>query len=299
MSPGINAVTGPEQNTAHVDNLLANAIRDIGIPPCPAILNRINEEMSKDVPDFKQLDRIICSDVSLAASLIAIANSPFFGLQNRVRSVNEALHMLGLGVSSRAIAGLMLRKLFPLTPSLERFWHSTATIARVGGWLAKSFRNGIKVRPDDAYTFSLFRDCGIPILMRRFSQYQDALKKANEENELSFTAVEQTQFPTNHAAVGCLLAQSWWLPDEISLAIRHHHDQQMLAQGSDAKLPATTLGLIATAQLAEHLFQYHTGLSQGQEWNKLGTSCLRLLNLDEKNLADIYEESALIVTSEV
>ena len=299
MSPGINAATEPEQDAAHVGNLLANTIRDIGIPPCPAVLNRINAEMSKDVPDFNHLDRIICSDVSLAAGLISIANSPFFGLQNRVRSVNEALHMLGLSVSSRAIAGLMLRKLFPLTPSLERFWHSTATIARVGGWLAKNVHNGITVRPDDAYTFSLFRDCGIPILMRRFSQYRDALRVANEANELSFIAVEQTLFPTNHAAVGCLLAQSWWLPDEISLAIRHHHDQQMLEQGSDSKLPVTTLGLIATAQLAEHLFQYHTGLSQGQEWHKLGASCLRLLNLDEKHLADIYEESAPVVTSEV
>jgi HD-like signal output (HDOD) protein len=299
MSPEINATTAPEQDAARVGVLLSNAIRDIGIPPCPAILERINSEMSKDEPDFNQLDRIICSDVSLAAGLIAIANSPFFGLQNRVRSVNEALHMLGLGVSSRAIAGIMLRKLFPLTPSLERFWHATATIARLGGWLAKRFHNGIKVRPDDAYTFSLFRDCGIPILMRRFDQYREVLKAANEETALSFVAVEQAAFPTNHAAVGCLLAQSWWLPDEISLAIRYHHDQETLEQGSDSKLLAAALGLIATAQLAEHLFQYHTGLSQGQEWNKLGASCLRLLNLDEEGLAEIYKESALIVTSEV
>lgn len=294
-----NKVTAAsEPDSDRVGTLLANTIRDIGIPPCPAILNQINAEMSKDEPDFKQLDRIICSDVSLAASLIAMANSPFFGLRTRVRSSKEALVMLGLGVAGRTIAGLMLRKVFPPTPYLEHFWHSSASIAHLGGWVARNYRNGIKVRPDDAYTFGLFRDCGIPILMRRFTEYAEVLKRANNEKELNFTEVEQTLCPINHAAVGCLLAQSWWLPDDICLAIRHHHDHQMLVQDSASKLPSTTLGLIAIAQLAEHLFQYHTGLSQGQEWHKLGSSCLRLLNIDEDNLADIYEESALVVTGD-
>lgn len=298
MPLGKNGAMASETDSDRVGALLANTIRDIGIPPCPAILNQINAEMSKDEPDFKQLDCIICSDVSLAASLIAMANSPFFGLRTRVRSPKEALVMLGLSTASRTIAGLMLRKVFPPTPYLEQFWHSSASIARLGGWVAKNVRSSVKVRTDDAYTFGLFRDCGIPILMRRFTEYADVIKRSKNEKELSFIELEQTVCPINHAAVGCLLAQSWWLPDDICLAIRHHHDHQLLEQGSDLTLPSTTLGLIAVVQLAEHLFQYHTGLSQGQEWHKLGAACLRLLDIDEGDLAAIYEESAPAVAGE-
>ena len=298
MSPVTNHDAAPTPEADGVGTLLGNAIRDIGIPSCPAILNQINAEMAKAEPDFRYIDRIICSDVSLAASLIAIANSPFFGFRKRVRSVSEALQMLGLGVAGRAIAGLILRKLFPPTPSLERFWHASACIARLSGWVARKVPIAIKVRPDDAYTFGLFRDCGIPVLLRRFAEYPAVLKKANEEKELGFVAVEQSLCPTNHAAVGCLLAQSWWLPDEISLAIRHHHDQQLLDQGTASKLPAITLGLIATVQFSEYLFQRHTGLSQTREWDKLGATCLWLLDIGAEDLPRILEECAGVVADE-
>lgn len=298
MTPESNRGAASEPDADRINTLLSNTIRDIGIPPCPTILNRINVEIGKDEPDFKYLDRIICSDVGLAAGLIAVANSPFFGFRSRVRSVHEALLMLGLNVASRAIAGLILRKLFPSSPSLDRFWHSSASIARLGGWLAQNSRLGIKVKPDDAYTFGLFRDCGIPILIKRFPQYPAVLKQANEEKEQSFTVVEETHFPTNHGAVGCLLAQSWWLPDDISLAIRHHHDKALVEQGGTRKLPATTLGLIATAQLAEHLFQHHTGLSKTEEWHKHGASCLSLLRISEEDLPLLYDESGPIACSE-
>jgi hypothetical protein len=37
--------------------------------------------------------------------------------------------------------------------------------------------------------------------------------------------------------------------------------------------------------------QQHLGLSQTQEWTKLGPACLRLLDLEEQQLAELYSES--------
>jgi len=293
-----NGAPAPDAEESRVGSLLESAIRDIGIPPCPAILEQINTEMRKDEPDFKQLTRIINSDVGIAAGLITIANSPFFGVRNRVRSVNEALMILGLGVARRAIAGLVLRKLFPLTPQLERFWHSSACIARLSGYLAQHYRHSVKVRAEDAYTFGLFRDSGIPMLMKRFDHYPEVLKQANNEEERSFTAVEDSLCPANHAMVGGLLAQSWWLPDDICLAIRHHHDYAKLASGVRPGVPPATQGLIATALLAEHLVQYHTGLSQTHEWQKGGAACLQFLGIAEADLETLYEESAAVIADE-
>jgi hypothetical protein len=168
-----------------VDALLESSLKDIGIPPRPAILQRISDEMLKDEPDFRRLANIIGADVSLAAGLIKTANSPFFGTRSRVRSVNEALVMLGLDVASRAVAGLILRKVFPASLHLERFWDASARIARLSGWLAKRVGHN-KLRQDDAYTFGLFRDCGIPVLLMRFPGYNKVLAAANAETDKSF-----------------------------------------------------------------------------------------------------------------
>lgn len=279
-----------------VDALLESSLKDIGIPPRPVILDRISHEMRKEEPDYKRLANVIGADVSLSASLIKTANSPFFGCRIRVRSINEALMVLGLDVSSRAIAGIILRKVFPHSLHLERFWDASARIARLSGWLAQQIGNN-KLRPDDAYTYGLFRDCGIPVLLMRFPDYHKTLAQANGEDHRSFTAVEESHLPTHHAMVGCLLAQSWWLPEETCLAIRHHHDVEVI-ETATVTPPLTSRYRIAMAQFAEYLVQRHTGLSNTREWSKLGGACLRLLDIAENEVDGIYAEAVPVMDAE-
>lgn len=272
------------------NDLLGNAIDDTGIPSRPAILDRVHIEMGKDAPDLNMLARVISADMALSGGLVAIANSPYFGYPGRVRSVNEALTVLGLDVVCQAIAGLTLRKLFPLTNAMERFWDASSNIARLSGWLAQHPDTGIKLNASDAFTFGLFRDCGIAILLNRYPYYNEILAQANAEKTFSFTQIEEIRFPTNHAVIGELLAKSWWLPEEISTAIRLHHEYGIL-QGGDSGLPPASRSLIAVAQFAEHLFQYHTGLSKSHEWLKAKDACLQLLEIREDRLDFFYDEA--------
>lgn len=278
-----------------VESLLERTLGDIGIPARPAILDRIHTEMDKNDPDLNLLARIICADVALAGGLISIANSPYFGFNGRVRSVNESLMVLGLNVACRAISGLILRKLFPVTLAMERFWDASSGIARLAGWLAQHPDLAIKLPANDAYTFALFRDSGIAVLLSRFPYYHDVLQEANEEGTLSFTQVEEKQCPTNHAMIGSLLTQSWWLPESISEAIRYHHDYYILTKEDMTVLPQSSRGLIVIALLAEHIYQHHTGLSKTQEWLKAGELCKQMLEIDDMQIENFYSEGAPIL----
>jgi HD-like signal output (HDOD) protein len=279
-----------------VDSLFERAILDVGIPPCPVILDRFMAEAQKDDPDYHRLAVIIGTDVGLSAGLIKTANSPYFGMRQRVRSVNEALAILGLNTASRAVAGIVLRNSFPHVPNLERFWDASTRIARISGWLAQHLDlRGL--RADDAYTFGLFRDCGIPVLLGRFPNYEIVLAAANRETALAFTDIENAELPSNHAMIGCILAQSWWLPEEICLAIRNHHDVMELESASSS-LPMLSRRLIAISQLAEHILQQKLGLSLTQEWGKLGAACLQILDLDEEQLEAVRSLAAPIAAAE-
>lgn len=278
-----------------VDKTLEESVRDIGIPPRPVILDRIAAEMRKEEPDLRHLASLLSADVSLAAGLLKTANSSFFGLQTRARTVVQALVMLGLDVASRAVAGLILRKIFLATPAMERFWDASSRIARTSGWLVQRLGARDGVRADDAYTFGLFRDCGLPILMRRFPDYLVILKAANSEGERPFTAVEEGRYPTNHAMVGCLMAQNWWLPDETCQAIRHHHDAIALLSGNGA-MPAASVRMVALVQLAEYLVQEVTRQGQTREWEKLGGICQRQLGLEAPDIAELLREAPAVAT---
>lgn len=281
------------QCARQVDRVLERSLRDLDIPPRPLILDRIRDEMNGPEPDPGRIARLIGRDVGLAAGLIKTANSPYFGYPRRARSVAEALRMLGLDAASRAIAAISLRRAFPDGARYERFWHNSAQIAALSGWLAQRHR-GLGVPADNAYTYGLFRDCGIVILLRRHPGYPQVLAAANADPEGDFTAHELAALPTEHALVGSLLAQNWWLPDALVLAIRHHHARPLL-EHPDAGLPTPGANLVALAQTAERLVQLATGGAQTEEWAKLGPACLARLGLAEEGMAALAGEAAALL----
>ena len=56
------------QKSDAVESRMKIEIRDIGIPPRPAILGQIEQETAKDEPDFIYLARLLSKDVGLSAA---------------------------------------------------------------------------------------------------------------------------------------------------------------------------------------------------------------------------------------
>jgi HD-like signal output (HDOD) protein len=187
------------------------------------------------------------------------------------------------------VSGIILRNSFPTVTNLERFWDASGRIALLSGWLSQELTiSGLLA--EDAYTFGLFRDCGIPVVLRWFPKYREILEEANQDSVHSFIEVEQSKLPTNHAKVGSVLAHSWWLPEEICFAIRNHHDLAIL-ESDNSELTLSGRRLIAIAQVAEYILQQQLKLSLTQEWPKLGKACMKLLNLNDESLEKLLADA--------
>lgn len=278
------------QGKKSLEDELLGSLLEIGIPPRPLILKQVVDETSRQEPDLRRLGEIISADVGIAASLLKVVNSPFFGLHNKARSVHQAVSLLGLAATANAIAGIALRNVLPVPRTLERFWDASTREARLSGWLSQKLELETTIKADEAYTFALFRDCGIPIMLKRFPDYLTTLNEANHCPERMFTEIEEEAHTTSHALVGNLLAQSWWLSADTSLAIRHHHDYIMMATGCNTPT-SMACNLISIAQLAEFFTQQLTGMNMTREWDKMGASILAILHLTEKDLASLLEEA--------
>ncbi|MEY4593230.1 MAG: hypothetical protein RIR18_2125 [Pseudomonadota bacterium] len=270
--------------TATVATSIGSEMIAIGIPPRPAVLERIEVEMRKVAPNYVTLERLISLDVGVSASLLKIANSALFGFSGNIRSVQDALQVLGLNTVATAIAALSLKKTFANVPNLERFWDSSACIAQISGWLATQFNfPERRIKPEEAYTFGLFRDCGIPLLMFNYSDYIDVLKIANLEEVSPFTDPEDKELGVNHAMMGAKLVKEWKLPTEFATAVEFHHDSGAIS-GETRVTPDISRHFIALAQLAEYLFQRQTNLNKTREWGKLGGVCMGVLDLTDEDV---------------
>lgn len=282
------APDSPDSATA-LEARMTIELREIGIPPRPTILARIEEEIARDSPDFIRLATLLSHDVALAAGVIKIANSPYFAFGKKVPTIQEALLVLGLRVVAKAVAGLALHQAFKHLPNMERFWDASARTADVAARLARTLGRIAGVRPEDAYTFALFRDCGIPVLLTPFPEYRTVLAQANGEAERAFTDVEDEALAVNHAQLGAQLAADWLLPAEIVAAIRHHHDATALQAEAGIIDPAART-LIAFAEVAEHLIDLDGTQARSCEWDKLGAGCLASLGITADQLPELASE---------
>jgi HD-like signal output (HDOD) protein len=251
-------------DTDVVSDDAAQLIKNIGIPPCPAVLVEFMAETRKDEPDFRRLSHLINKDVALAAAVLKTVNSPFYGLGKQARTVQEALTLLGLRQAARLVADLMLRQAFASSqlPAMHEFWDSSAKIALVTGYLARELGSA---KLDEAHTFALFRDCGVAILLIRYPEYAELLATTRNDNERQRSEIERSRYGFDHASVGATLAQSWHLPAEAWQAIAAHNTyaQPMFAQQPNS---ARFAPLIALALLAEQLHRTNCGTFDSAAW---------------------------------
>jgi len=255
------------------------ATADIGLPPQPAVLRTLQAELRKEDPDLRQVAAAVAADAALTASVLRMANSPAYGLTRRAETLVQALAMLGLRQLAALVAGIVQRQAVPADgPKLTRFWDVSAKRA----WAMPRLARGLRaVDVDIAQTYGMFCDVGIPLLMRRFSNYAATLQLADGSRDEPFTAVEHRAHGTDHALIGALMARSWGVSQAVCLAIRLHHDYGTFR---DPKAPDVVTRLLAMGLVADHAIQAFAGLHANHEWSKAGEAVPGVLMLSEEDL---------------
>jgi HD-like signal output (HDOD) protein len=263
--------------------IVENLLKGVAIPPRPAVLAAIDAELRRDDPDAKAVSELIARDVGLSASMLRALNSPLLGLQRKVGSVTQAVHLLGMRNVRSIVTGLVLRNAIGGGTNLERFWDSAEKVASINAYICTLLP---KAPREESFTFGLFRDCGIPLLMQRFPDYRETLKVAAGDAR-RMAEVEDERHGTNHATVGHFMARVWGLPDAVCEAILRHHDTDCFQETGGANPMARTL--VAINMLAEHLNETAQRMRQDIQWERHGDTVLDYLGLSQSDYLDIFD----------
>lgn len=282
-------------NGGKFDKEFEKTILGLGIPPCPKILVDLAAEVRNGEPDMQRIEKLISEDVGLSAALIKTVNSPFYGLRNKVHSIMQAIHMLGLTQLSLIVTAMVLRDVLKGLSKVDmgRFWDASTKVAIISSYIASRLPYIVyetKRRPidkDEAYTYGLFQDCGIPIMLNQHPGYKDTLSKANDALDKKFTDIEDESHGHNHAMIGYVLAKSWGLPEAMYQAIRFHHEHESLADKSFVS--DASRDLVAVALLAERAIQLITGLNHTCEWQKGERWVMQCLGINTADIASIVK----------
>lgn len=265
------------------DEQIRSVLQGISVPPQPQIMVDLQMEQVMPDPDLRAIARLISQDPGLSGALLKTVNSPFFGLANRIASIQQAVNLLGCNsvinlINAQSIRGELTDAAIV---TLNRFWDSAQDVASTCLTLAKRIGHP---SPDEAYTLGLFHNCGIPLMLTRFPGYMAVLEEAYASvgADTRITDIENRVLNTNHAVVGYFVARSWKLPQHLCEAIANHHNA--LALFSDEWSDPQIKTLLAILKMAEHICACHRVLgeqSEDHEWDAVAQLVLEYVGLSE------------------
>lgn len=228
---------GPDGPAAAVSAVVPSgpppSVHDIDIPACPSVLVELSLLLAEDEPDQAALSRLVLADMALASSVLRAVNSAAYGLQGRVRTVQQAVAWLG----TREIAALMfelsLRAAFQPTAELQPIWQRAAPRGQWMGRMAKTLGSDAW----SAHAAGLFQECGKAVLHQSAPDHHRAmLRAARDDAELA--ALERAGFGIGHDAVGAVLCADWGLAGPSVGHVRHHADETAVDAREAAGAPA-------------------------------------------------------------
>ena len=203
---------------------LLKAVQDL--PPMPKVLFKIQKLLLDPYSDTQQIAGYIETDQALAAKVLKMANSPFYGMTGKVSTIQHAAIILGFQTLSEltTIAGfstIMGRKLPGYGYYSDELWKHSLAVALASKLIAE------KINPDlasDAFTAGLIHDLGKLILDPYVQDQREALDEFIEDENQTFLIAEKQILGFDHAEIASEICSHWKFPDSLTQAIKYHHN---------------------------------------------------------------------------
>lgn len=269
--------------------LIEHALQGFTIPPQPQVLRHIQQQLNSAEPDLNRIASLIALDIGTAGFTLKVVNSAFFGLRNKMTSVEQACRYLGLNRVVTLARSVLLR--FTLEDGRQdafsqKLWNNALHTANLAMALAKQL-NFDQQYQDDCYSLGLFRNAGMALISQQSSQYP-AIMQRGLLAQLSASAVEEQFFQTSHEVLGYLVAESWGLTDTLCNVIAYHHSPALLL-ATDNIAEQQRFAILKIAEYLSGESRQLFGINVDLEWQNHQMTILEVLELEPLQLPELAE----------
>lgn len=274
----------PKQNHLTGEALKKKILRDVkDLPPMPHTILKAREIMADQNSDFKDLADLFETDQAVAARILKLANSPYYGMGGKVSSIQHASVVLGhkaLGelITISGTSTLLGNNLEGYGLDAGALWKHSIAVAFGSKIIANMKQPELA---NDAFTSGLIHDAGKLILDKFIAERWELFEGFMSDGEHTFLEAEKEILELDHSEVASEVCNIWNIPENINLAIRYHHRP---SDSNDNMLAYITHMADAIAMM--------TGLGLGIDGTlyKMDENAMAFLNLNEQNVGEIMNE---------
>lgn len=224
----------------------ALSLRDVetatnALPGLPTVVLEVMRTIDAGQAEVNVLQRLISKDQGLAARILQIANSPFYGMSGQIDTVKDACILLGINTLRHLTLACGVMDRFPVDAGGDfdraSLWHHAVAVGMAARALAAQCRHD----PDQAFTAGLLHDLGKLALDSCFPVQYAAVARYCVAHDCSLSTAENALLGFDHSNVGARLAVRWCLPPATCAAIGGHHAPDLA--------PATLTDLVHLADV--------------------------------------------------
>jgi putative nucleotidyltransferase with HDIG domain len=193
------------------------------IPPLPELVTRLLGALNRPETEPQDLGRLLQNDQVLVARMLAMVNSPFYGLNRTIHSIKDAVMVLGFrGVRSLVLASstakFMMRDFACYGHPPKGLWLHAVSVAAGARALAQHCRLGA----DDCerlFVAGLLHDIGKLVLAPYLCEAVGSRPPSGPIVEY-----ERSKIGLDHTEAGALVTAKWNIAAEVQEVIKQHHE---------------------------------------------------------------------------
>lgn len=248
------------------------------LPTLPGVVEKICNMVESDKTSVAELAKIISTDQVLAAKLLKVVNSPFYGFPGRISTINHALVLLGFNV----VKGIMISisVIDFMTDQVRGLWAHSVGVATAAGVIGRRLK---LPEPEELSTAGLLHDLGKVIISLELRHDCDLILQRVESDGVLFIDAEREVLEgLTHTHVAGWLSEAWNLSSRLRVPIVRHHDLSLATDHREAT------AVVHLADILTRCLQFGSG---GDPYvPALQPEALDLLELRLADLAGLLEE---------
>lgn len=257
------------------------------LPTLPAVVRQLQMLIDSPRSNMAQIAAVITRDQAIAARVVRLTNSAFYGLSGRITSIQHAIVLLGLNTVKNLVTGVSVVKTFGKPPNdslfdREKFWlHSFAC-----GLGARAIAKDVKAdEPEDYFLAGLLHDIGILILDQFFHTEFIEILQRSTINRIDYIDAEKATLGLTHEEVGEFVANKWKIPEMLIRPVRYHHKPSLAGDHGAGSAP-----IISAVHLSDTAAN-RNGLDMGQPSGSkiFDDSALRTVRMTEQRIEELFE----------
>jgi len=201
------------------------------LPAMPQVASKVLELSSDPNTSAFQLQQVIADDQAMTARILKIANSALYSCSRKIKTLTEAIVMLGFNSIRSLVVTSAARNLYNTRTSQTGLKERLLWEHSIGCAFACRIMAG-ETRPaltEEAFLAGLMHDIGKLVLNLQTPEMFDQIVQVVYNENRSFARTEQEIYGFDHTEVGALLVNKWKLSPILEEVIRNHHNEAAMS----------------------------------------------------------------------